>query len=142
MGHRPKLGSYGKNRIFWPKTEILGPKKKLTSWGKPCSGHDRKKFFKEKSAFAHVALSSVHQPKTPAYASKQKSKKFSSGIYISSNNSAHNQYQKDVIEICTGNLPKRFMHEGFREVLDEGIGGSLKTHLQEVCYQAARVNKV
>ena len=27
MGHRPKLGSYGKNRIFGPKTEILGPKK-------------------------------------------------------------------------------------------------------------------
>ena len=24
------------------------------------------------------------------------------------------------------------MHEGFWEVLDEGIGGSLKTHLQEV----------
>ena len=28
MGHRPKLGSYGKNRIFGPKTEILGPKKR------------------------------------------------------------------------------------------------------------------
>ena len=27
MGHWPKLGSYGKNRIFWPKTEILGQKK-------------------------------------------------------------------------------------------------------------------
>ena len=27
MGHQRKLGSYGKNRIFWPKTEILGPKK-------------------------------------------------------------------------------------------------------------------
>ena len=27
MGHRPKLGSYGKNWIFGPKTEILGPKK-------------------------------------------------------------------------------------------------------------------
>merc|ERR1712004_25059 len=26
MGHRSKLGSYGKNQIFWPKTEILGPK--------------------------------------------------------------------------------------------------------------------
>ena len=32
MGHRPKLGSYGKNRIFWPKTEILGPKKRPL-WG-------------------------------------------------------------------------------------------------------------
>ena len=27
MGHQPKLGSYGKNRIFGPKIEILGPKK-------------------------------------------------------------------------------------------------------------------
>ena len=27
MGHPPKLGLYGKNRIFGPKTEILGPKK-------------------------------------------------------------------------------------------------------------------
>ena len=27
MDHQPKLGSYGKNRIFGPKTEILGPKK-------------------------------------------------------------------------------------------------------------------
>ena len=25
-----KLGSYGKNWIFWPKTEILGPKKGVT----------------------------------------------------------------------------------------------------------------
>ena len=29
MGRRSKLGSYGKNRNFWPKTEILGPKKNL-----------------------------------------------------------------------------------------------------------------
>ena len=43
--------------------------------------------------FVIVALSNVHQPKTPAYASKQWSKK-SSGIYISSNDSAHKQYQK------------------------------------------------
>ena len=27
MGHWPKLGSYGKNRIFGPNTEILGSKK-------------------------------------------------------------------------------------------------------------------
>ena len=35
------------------------------------------------------------------------------------------------------NLPKRFVHEGFWEVLDEGVGGSLKTHLQEMllCYK-------
>ena len=49
MGHWPKLGSYGKNRIFWPKTEILGPKKTYTSWRKPWSGHDQKKLFKEKN---------------------------------------------------------------------------------------------
>ena len=54
MGHQPKLGSYGKNRIFGPKTEILGPKKgthflKLTTLattGKSCS--------KKKSAFAQI----------------------------------------------------------------------------------------
>ena len=33
MGHQRKLGSYGKNRIFWPKTEILGPKKGTHFWG-------------------------------------------------------------------------------------------------------------
>ena len=27
MGDQSKLGSYGKNWIFWPKTGILGPKK-------------------------------------------------------------------------------------------------------------------
>ena len=27
MGHQQKLGSYGKNRIFGPKTKILGQKK-------------------------------------------------------------------------------------------------------------------
>ena len=79
-----------------------------------------------------IALSSEQSPQTPAYASKQKSKKFLQASIFLRTNSAHNQYQKDVIEICTGNLPKRFVHEGFWEVLDEGIGGSLKTHLQEV----------
>ena len=33
MGHQRKLGLYGKNRIFWPKTEILGPKKGTHFWG-------------------------------------------------------------------------------------------------------------
>ena len=33
MGHRSKLGLYGKNRIFGPKTEILGPKKGGHFWG-------------------------------------------------------------------------------------------------------------
>ena len=46
MGHRPKLGLYGKNWIFWQKTKILGPKKKeslfdrnhvLATTGKSCS---------------------------------------------------------------------------------------------------------
>ena len=54
MCHRPKLGWYGKNRIFGPKTEILGPKKKpllgahhvLATTGKSCS--------KKKSAFAQI----------------------------------------------------------------------------------------
>ena len=40
MGHQPKLGSYGKNWIFGPKTEISGPKKVLTSGWTPCSGRD------------------------------------------------------------------------------------------------------
>ena len=49
MGHQPKLGSYGKNRIFWPKTEILGPKKRshfctLTMfWPRPKKVVQRKK---------------------------------------------------------------------------------------------------
>ena len=77
-------------------------------------------------------MSSEQSPQNPSLRLQAKVEEVSSGIYISSNNSAHNQYQKDVIEICTGNLPKRFVHEGFWEVLDEGIGGSLKTHLQEV----------
>ena len=54
MGHRPKLGSYGKNWIFGPKTEILGPKKNslsqvhhvLVTTGKSCS--------KKKSALAQI----------------------------------------------------------------------------------------
>ena len=29
LGHCRKLGSYGKNRIFWPKNEISGPKNSL-----------------------------------------------------------------------------------------------------------------
>ena len=57
MGLWPKLGSYGKNRIFWPKTKILGPKKKVTllrfhhvlaTPGKSCS--------KKKVAFAQIII--------------------------------------------------------------------------------------
>ena len=49
MGHQPKLGLYGKNRIFGPKTEILGPKKgiyflKFTMfWPRPEKVVQRKK---------------------------------------------------------------------------------------------------
>ena len=49
MGHRPKLGSHGKNQIFGPKSEILGPKKgghflKLTMfWPRPEKVVQRKK---------------------------------------------------------------------------------------------------
>ena len=50
------LGSYGKNWIFWPKTEILGPKKGpllevhhvLATPGKSCS--------KKKVAFAQIII--------------------------------------------------------------------------------------
>ena len=57
MGHQRKLGSYGKNRIFWPKNEILGPKKRhplfarnhvLATTGKSCS--------KKKVAFAQIII--------------------------------------------------------------------------------------
>ena len=50
MGHRPKLGSYGKNWIFGPKTEILGPKKEahfctLTMfWPRPGKVVQRKEY--------------------------------------------------------------------------------------------------
>jgi len=55
MGHQRKLGSYGKNRIFGPKTEILGPKKReslfnsnhvLATTEKSCS--------KKKGPFAQI----------------------------------------------------------------------------------------
>ena len=55
MGHQRKLGPYGKNRIFGPKTKILGPKKRdslldsnhvLATTGKSCS--------KKKVAFAQI----------------------------------------------------------------------------------------
>ena len=47
MGHRPKLGSYGKNRIFGPKTEILGQK----FW-----------FLVQKSDFCHTTPILVNDP--------------------------------------------------------------------------------
>jgi len=55
MGHQPEFGSYGKNRIFWPKTKILGPKKGIhfltltMFWPRPEKVVQRKK-----SAFAQI----------------------------------------------------------------------------------------
>ena len=48
MGHQPKLGSYGKNRIFGPKKEVplFAPNHVLATTGKSCS--------KKKSAFAQI----------------------------------------------------------------------------------------
>ena len=56
-GRWPKLGSCGKNWIFWPKTKILCPKKKpllnrhhvLATTGKSCS--------KKKVAFSQINIS-------------------------------------------------------------------------------------
>ena len=49
MGHQPKLGSYGKNRIFWAKNQNFGPKKKESLFDRNhVLGHDWKKLFKEK----------------------------------------------------------------------------------------------
>ena len=47
-GTEEKWGKKG-NHFFYPV-----PKKVFTSLGKPCSGHDQKKLFKEKSAFAQI----------------------------------------------------------------------------------------
>ena len=52
-----------------------------------------------------------------------------SGIYISSNNSAHNQYQNWANRNMYRQLTKEIRAWRVWEVLDEGVGGSLKTHL-------------
>ena len=57
MGHRPKLGPNGKNRIFWPKTEISGAKKRIhflkftMFWPRPEKVVQRKKV-----AFAQIII--------------------------------------------------------------------------------------
>ena len=62
MGHQPKLGSYGKNWIFGPKTEILGPKKgshffPLTMfWPRPKKVVQRKKWQKFNIPFGYLLL--------------------------------------------------------------------------------------
>ena len=66
-----------------------------------------------KQILKRVALSSVHQPKTPAYASKQKSKKVSQASIFLRTILHINIIRIEPIVICTENLPKRFVHEGF-----------------------------
>ena len=43
MDHWRYPGSYGKKRIFGPKSKFSGPKKTSTSWSKPCSSNQRAK---------------------------------------------------------------------------------------------------
>ena len=84
-----------------------------------------------------VALSSEHQPKTPAYASKQKSKK-SSGIYISSKQILHiNNIRIGLIEICTRTYQRDSCMKGLGSARRRSWG-SLTTHLQVVCKPAAK----
>ena len=91
---------------------------------------------------ANVSSPSKHQPK-PQPMPPRNSPRDSSGIYISVEDSAQEQISEyELVEIYTIHSPKRFVHEGHWEVLDEGVGGSLTTHLQEVCDQLQRVNKV
>ena len=66
----------------------------------------------------------------------------SSGIYFVEDSAQEQISEYELVEIYTIHSPKRFVHEGHWEVLDEGVGGSLTTHLQEVCDQLQRVNKV
>ena len=47
-------------------------------------------------------------------------------------NSEHKQYQNDLIEICTIAHRRDSCMKGVGEVLDEGVGDSLTTHLQEM----------
>ena len=51
--------------------------------------------------FPNVALSSEQSPQTPAYASTQNSKKYSSGIYFIEGDSEHKHIRIELIEICT-----------------------------------------
>ena len=56
MGHLPKLMSYGINRIYGPKTEILGPKKRSLLDGNHVPATTGKKFSKKKDAFAQIII--------------------------------------------------------------------------------------
>ena len=48
MGHWSKLGSFDKIGFLDQKPKFWAQKKALTFGDSPCSGHDRKKLFKEK----------------------------------------------------------------------------------------------
>ena len=52
--------------------------------------------------------------------------------YISGENSEHNHNQNELIEIYTITYQGDSCMKGIWEVLDEGVGGSLPTHLQEL----------
>ena len=55
MGHQRKLGSYGKNRIFGPKTEILGQKRGTHFFGQNMFWpRPEKSCSKKKVAFAQI----------------------------------------------------------------------------------------
>ena len=56
-GRWPKLGSYGINRIFRPKTEILGPKKKSLLSPHHVLATTRKSCSKKKDAFSQINIS-------------------------------------------------------------------------------------
>ena len=92
--------------------------------------------------FVTVSSPSEHHPKTPAYASTQWSKRTYFRLIYFEEDSEHKHNQKWTHRNIYKNSPKRFVHEGCLEVLDEGVGGSLTKHLQEVCNQLQEVNKV
>ena len=52
--------------------------------------------------------------------------------YISGENSEHNHNQNELIKIYTITYQGDSCMKGIWEVLDEGVGGSLPTHLQEL----------
>ena len=49
---RAKNGSSTKIGVVWQKSDFLAKNRNFGD--SPCSGHDRKKLFKEKSAFAQI----------------------------------------------------------------------------------------
>ena len=70
----------------------------------------------------NVALSSEQSPQTPAYASKQESKKILQASIFPRTNSAHKQYQNWAYRNMYRNLTKEIRAWWVWEVLDEGVG--------------------